>query len=363
MFAVQVAARAVAVPERAARDVHRATTWTASPTTASTSASSSSCRCADALVRRAAQPAGQRRLVRPLARDARRPSPPDPHLHGPRRPPGPVARSTSTSCCTATSVRPRAGRCPPRPATTSSSSARTPRPTGPHGGVDFVPPAHTDRLLIAGDETALPAIAGILERLPADARGEALHRDAAVRRPPAAGRARRGDGPLVRPRRPRARRAARPRGAGRVRPPAARPGARAGRRARGRGHRRGPAVGGARRRVRRARCAPTPRSTPGSPARPPSSRPCAGTWWPSAAWTARPWRSWGTGGRVAPRRADATGRAPTLAADARRTDTERIPSGRRCSTCATTPRSLTLFRCSPSGTIGTPATGAVSWSG
>ncbi|MGY4644630.1 NADPH-dependent ferric siderophore reductase [Cellulomonas sp. URHB0016] len=45
---------------------------------------------------------------------------------------------------------------------------------GPHGGVDFVPPTRTDRLLVAGDETALPAIAGILERLPADARGEAL---------------------------------------------------------------------------------------------------------------------------------------------------------------------------------------------
>lgn len=45
---------------------------------------------------------------------------------------------------------------------------------GPAGGIDFVPPAHADRLLIAGDETAAPAIAGILQRLPRDARGEAI---------------------------------------------------------------------------------------------------------------------------------------------------------------------------------------------
>jgi NADPH-dependent ferric siderophore reductase len=46
--------------------------------------------------------------------------------------------------------------------------------TGVTGGIDFHPPAGTRRILLVGDETAVPAIASILERLPADACGEAL---------------------------------------------------------------------------------------------------------------------------------------------------------------------------------------------
>ncbi|WBB68509.1 siderophore-interacting protein [Micromonospora sp. WMMD812] len=44
---------------------------------------------------------------------------------------------------------------------------------GDHGGVEFRPPA-TAQLLLVGDETAVPAIAAILERLPRDARGRVL---------------------------------------------------------------------------------------------------------------------------------------------------------------------------------------------
>lgn len=43
---------------------------------------------------------------------------------------------------------------------------------GPHGGLEFAPPVSSHALLLAGDETAVPAIASICESLPSDAVGE-----------------------------------------------------------------------------------------------------------------------------------------------------------------------------------------------
>ncbi|OQO95087.1 NADPH-dependent ferric siderophore reductase [Saccharomonospora piscinae] len=52
---------------------------------------------------------------------------------------------------------------------------------GEHRGVGFRPPSGTSTVLLAGDETAVPAVVNILERLPSGMRGVALlevpHRD------------------------------------------------------------------------------------------------------------------------------------------------------------------------------------------
>jgi NADPH-dependent ferric siderophore reductase len=45
---------------------------------------------------------------------------------------------------------------------------------GDHGGIGFRPPPDTSGFLLAGDETAVPALCAIVERLPADATGEVL---------------------------------------------------------------------------------------------------------------------------------------------------------------------------------------------
>ncbi|MGH3683082.1 MAG: siderophore-interacting protein, partial [Natronosporangium sp.] len=45
---------------------------------------------------------------------------------------------------------------------------------GDHGGVEFRPPAAAGQVLVAGDETAVPAVAAILERMPRGLTGEVL---------------------------------------------------------------------------------------------------------------------------------------------------------------------------------------------
>lgn len=49
-----------------------------------------------------------------------------------------------------------------------------PNGPGPHGGIDFHAPEGCRRVLLGGDATAAPAIAGILTRLPADVTGVAV---------------------------------------------------------------------------------------------------------------------------------------------------------------------------------------------
>jgi NADPH-dependent ferric siderophore reductase len=61
-----------------------------------------------------------------------------------------------------------------RPGDTIAVVGPDARYAGDHGGLEFRPAPGTGALLVAGDETAAPAICAILSRLPVDSRGRVL---------------------------------------------------------------------------------------------------------------------------------------------------------------------------------------------
>ncbi|MCG5218591.1 siderophore-interacting protein [Streptosporangium sp. KLBMP 9127] len=79
-------------------------------------------------------------------------------LHDPHGDAGPVARWSRTV----------------RPGDVAALLGPDARHEGRHGGKEFHLPEETETVLLAGDETAVPAITAILERLPARCSGEAL---------------------------------------------------------------------------------------------------------------------------------------------------------------------------------------------
>ena len=117
--------------------------------------------------RRAARLPPGRRLVRRVARAAR-------GAAATRCAPTPCARAAATRRGRRrlrAARRDRSGlgvgRDRRAPATRSCWSARTRCFPGPTGGFEWRPPAGATRLLLAGDETAVPAICAIVEALPA----------------------------------------------------------------------------------------------------------------------------------------------------------------------------------------------------
>ena len=159
-------------------------------------------------------------------------------------------------------------------------------------GIDFVPPARTSDLLLAGDETAAPAIAVILEQLPADATGVVVLEVPAPRRrrlPAASSRLR---VPRERPRRRRATQPPHPRRAAGGRSARARRPRQRGRRDR---HRcRHPVGGAAHRQGRRGAQERAAVRVAGRRVGCHQGA-CAGTWSPSAASTDAQSPSWATG--------------------------------------------------------------------
>ena len=76
-------------------------------------------------------------------------------------------RSTSTSCCTGPPARPSAWAERARPGDGVVLIGPDARYPGSPGGVEWRPPAGARALLLAGDETAVPAFSAIAEALPA----------------------------------------------------------------------------------------------------------------------------------------------------------------------------------------------------
>ena len=119
-----------------------------------------------------ALPAGPR-LVRLLARRCRRRAAADPDLHRPRGPPRPPRGGRRRGA--ARRRRPRLALGDHRRAGRAAAAARAERRATRRSRRRGVrPPAPGSPVLLAGDETAVPAICAILARLPADAYGEAL---------------------------------------------------------------------------------------------------------------------------------------------------------------------------------------------
>ena len=115
-------------------------------------------------------------VVRHVAGPARGGARPHADLHGPRGPrrAARTPASSWTSCCTWPTGRPVPGRGGPRrPSSATGWSLMAPLRGEPFGGIEFAP-GDARRVLLAGDETAVPAICAILRDLPVGRAGRGV---------------------------------------------------------------------------------------------------------------------------------------------------------------------------------------------